>query len=247
MTTTKTIAPRAHGTCATTENNMKTIYIKDQDLDATANLRHVPAPQVGKPDSVLGQFIAKPAKCKVCKSLILPPSRPTAIVCSGECAASLALSERLKTEKHQAVKAAKLAAADRRDTRAKLDKLKSRAQWAKEAQTSFNAWVRARDAGMPCISCGRHHQGQNHAGHYLSVGARPELRYEPLNVWLQCAPCNTHLSGNAVLYRQALLVKIGQEKLDWLEGPHPIRHYSIEELREIKQVYAAKAKALKCT
>ena len=51
MTTTKTIAPRAHQTCARTENNMKTIYIKDQDLDAAANLRNLPTPQVGKPDA----------------------------------------------------------------------------------------------------------------------------------------------------------------------------------------------------
>lgn len=37
----------AHGTCAATENNMKTIYIQDQDLDATANLRNLPTPQAG--------------------------------------------------------------------------------------------------------------------------------------------------------------------------------------------------------
>lgn len=35
MTTTKTIAAHAHQTCAITKNNMKTIYIQDQDLDAT--------------------------------------------------------------------------------------------------------------------------------------------------------------------------------------------------------------------
>lgn len=51
MTTTKTRAPRAHQTCAITENNMKTIYIQSQDLDAAANLRNLPTPQVGKPDA----------------------------------------------------------------------------------------------------------------------------------------------------------------------------------------------------
>lgn len=60
MTATKTIAPRAHQTCATTENNMKTIYIKGQDLDAAANLRHVPAPQVGKPDAPRLQQLQPP-------------------------------------------------------------------------------------------------------------------------------------------------------------------------------------------
>lgn len=126
----------------------------------------------------------------------------------------------------------------------KREKLKSRSEWAREAQAAFNAFIRARDADLPCISCGRHHQGQYHAGHYLSVGARPELRFVELNVAKQCAPCNTHLSGNAVMYRKALVDRIGTASVDWLEGPHPTRHYSVDDLREIKKTYAAKAREL---
>ena len=179
----------------------------------------------------------RPKTCRVCKCKF-QPRMSLATVCGVPCAQALAVSIRGKAAKVAAVK-------ERKDTKDKLNKLKSRSTWAKEAQTAFNAWVRARDAGSACISCGRHHQGQNHAGHYLSVGARPELRYEPLNVWLQCAPCNTHLSGNAVLYRQALLLKIGAEKLDWLEGPHPTRHYTVDNLKALKADYTGMAKALK--
>ena len=178
----------------------------------------------------------KPKTCKVCRCKF-EPRMSLAIVCSNPCAQALAVSIRGKAAKVAAVKA-------RKDTKDKLDKLKSHSTWAKEAQTAFNARVRARDSGNACISCGRHHQGQNHAGHYLSVGARPELRYEPLNVWLQCAPCNTHLSGNAVLYRQALLAKIGADKLNWLEGHHPTRHYTIDELKAIKADYTARVREL---
>lgn len=181
----------------------------------------------------------KPKTCKACKCKFTP-RLPMATVCSMDCAKSLAVSVRCKAEKVAQVK-------ERRADRVKMDKLKTRSEWAKEAQTAFNGWVRARDAGKACISCGRHHQGQNHAGHYLSVGARPELRYEPLNVWLQCAPCNTYLSGNAVLYRLALLAKIGTEKLEWLEGNHPTRHYSIDELQAIKRDYTTKTKTLKAS
>ena len=159
-------------------------------------------------------------------------------VCSPFCALTFARSVTGKAAKVAAVK-------DRRETKEKLDKLKSRSQYAKEAQTAFNAWVRARDAGNACISCGRHHQGQNHAGHYLSVGARPELRYEPLNVWLQCAPCNTHLSGNAVLFRQGLIAKYTVEIVECLEGRIPTRHYTTDELKAIKTEYTAKTKTLK--
>ena len=175
--------------------------------------------------------------CKVCKS-DYTPQKMGQRVCSPECALSLAVSDRGKAEKVAKVK-------ERKADAVKRDKLKSRADWAREAQTAFNAWVRLRDAGQPCISCGRHHQGQNHAGHYLSVGARPELRFEPINVWLQCAPCNTYLSGNAVLYRKALINKIGLDQVEWLEGPHLFKHYSIDDLKDIKREYTAKAKELR--
>ena len=175
--------------------------------------------------------------CKVCKSQFAPV-RPMQCACSPICALTLVRANRDKAAKAKAV-------TEKRADAIKRDKLKSRSEWAREAQTSFNAWVRARDAGNACISCGRHHQGQNHAGHYLSVGASPELRYEPLNVWLQCAPCNTYLSGNSVLYRIALLDKIGAEKLAWLEGPHPTQHYTVDQLKTIKSEYAAKARELR--
>lgn len=139
----------------------------------------------------------------------------------------------------------KEAAEKRKEMRAAKEKIKSRGQWAKEAQAAFNRYIRLRDADEPCISCGRHHQGQYHAGHYRSVGSAPELRFEELNNHKQCAPCNSHLSGNLVNYRINLEKKIGDEKLAWLEGPHDPKRYTIEELKEIKALYVAKCKELK--
>jgi len=175
--------------------------------------------------------------CRVCRQPF-EPRQPMAVVCSLECAKSLAVSIRGKAEKQAAIK-------QRKADRERKEKLKSRSELAREAQAAFNAWVRLRDADKPCISCGRHHEGQYHAGHYLSVGARPELRYEPLNVWKQCAPCNTHLSGNSVLFRQALVREIGLDRVEWLEGPHPAKKYTADELRAIKAEYTAKARELK--
>lgn len=176
-------------------------------------------------------------KCKVCKCAF-EPRLPMQVVCGMDCAKTLAVSVRGKLEKVKAVK-------ERKETREKLDKLKSRATWAREAQAAFNGFIRARDAGSPCISCSRHHEGQYHAGHYLSVGARPELRFNEFNVHKQCAPCNTYLSGNAVLYRKALMEKIGVELVDSLEGPHAPCHYTIDHLKGIKTTYVAKTRALK--
>ena len=175
--------------------------------------------------------------CRVCRQPF-EPRLPMQVVCGIDCARSLAISVRGKAEKQATTK-------QRKADRERKEKLKSRSELAREAQQALNAWVRLRDADKPCISCGRHHEGQYHAGHYLSVGARPELRYEPLNVWKQCAPCNTHLSGNAVLFRQALVREIGLERVEWLEGPHPAKKYTADELRAIKAEYAAKARELK--
>ena len=181
-------------------------------------------------------FSAKPKKCKVCGSEFTP-AKPMQKVCGLACALSIASLAKAKRERTAL-------AAERKETKAKLDGMKTRADWAKEAQAAFNRWVRLRDAAQPCISCGRHHQGQYHAGHYMSRGAHPELTYEPLNCHKQCAPCNTHLSGNIALYRGRLIEKVGAEAVDWLEGPHEPKHYTTDDLKAIKADYARKARDL---
>jgi len=175
--------------------------------------------------------------CKVCRASY-EPTKPMQSVCSPSCALTLASSKRAKALKVEQVK-------ERRADKVKLNKLKSKAQWAREAQTAFNAFIRERDAGRPCISCGRNHQGQIHAGHYLSVGARPELRFEETNVHAQCAPCNTHLSGNIVLYRLALIQRLGLAQVEWLEGQHEPRKDTVDTLIALKAHYAAKARELR--
>jgi len=169
-------------------------------------------------------------KCKACKDGFLA-LRPLQTACSPACALELAKAQREKTER----------AADR----AQREKLKPRSQWLREAQSAFNAWVRLRDAGRPCISCNRHHDGQWHAGHFLSTGARPELRFDESNVHLQCQPCNVHLHGNLVLYRAELIRRLGLHEVERLEGPHEPRKYVVDELKAIRDKYRALARELK--
>ena len=178
----------------------------------------------------------KPKTCKVCKATY-EPQKMGQRVCSPECALSLAISERGKAEKVAKVK----------ERRADKLKLKTRSDWMREAQSAFNAFIRWRDADLPCISCGRHHQGQYHAGHFLSVGARPELRFEETNVHKQCSACNNHLAGNIVLYRKALIDKIGSDGVDFLEGPHEAKKYTTDQLANVKTHYVRLLRELKAT
>jgi hypothetical protein len=168
-------------------------------------------------------------KCKNCKEWF-QPERPFQDGCSIPCA--IAIVEAKRDEKR------------RRETKRRKEGLKSLSEWLKEAQIAFNAYIRARDNDLPCISCGRNHNGQYHAGHYRSVGANPELRFDESNCHKQCAPCNNHLSGNIVEYRIRLVDRIGQAELDRLEGPHEPKNYTIDDAKEIKAKYAKKTMEL---
>ena len=75
----------------------------------------------------------------------------------------------------------------------------------KKATTCFNAYIRKRDAEKPCISCGRWTTLQ--AGHYLSAGKYPRVRWNENNVNGQCLPCNYYQSGAPLQYRENLIKK----------------------------------------
>jgi hypothetical protein len=136
-------------------------------------------------------------------------------------------------------------AKERKTDRARKVAMKSRAQWLREAQTAFNAWIRARDAEQPCISCGRHHDGKYDAGHFRSVGAQPALRFHELNCHKQCVPCNQHKAGNVVEYRIRLRQRIGDAAVALLEQDHPPAKFTIADAQAIKADYVAKLKQLK--
>src|SRR4030067_505733 len=135
---------------------------------------------------------------------------------------------------------AKREAKDHRERKAAA---KPRSKWMAEAQPSFNRWMRLRDAARPCISCGTTNAKWD-AGHYRSVGSHPALRFEPLNNHKQCAQCKQHKSGNVVEYRLGLLARIGPINVEWLEGSHPPKKYTIDDLRQIKAHYAKLAKEI---
>lgn len=180
------------------------------------------------------------------------------IVCGADCAISLTVSKRGKAEKVAAVK-------ERRETKVKLEKLKTRADWLKEAKIAIQRFRRLEELAKysGCMSCGRSQEevagtdgwkpgGAWDGGHFLSKGARPELSLEPLNIWLQCKSCNGGSGKYArkgytvnAAFRLNLIERIGLEKVEWLEGQHEPCHYTIDHLKAIKATYAAKTKALK--
>ena len=184
----------------------------------------------------------KPRKCKVCRAEFLPSFNTTQRVCGVECSIAKAKATRLAAERVVAKK-------DRRETREKLEKLKTRTDWVKDAQKAFNAYIRARDARRPCICCGRPFEphrpgGAVDAGHYLSVGSSPHLRFEEANVHAQRKSCNRPGGTSRVSFRNGMIERIGLAALEALESDQAPRHYSIDDLKALKATYTAKRREL---
>lgn len=182
----------------------------------------------------------KPKTCKnpACRASFVP-QRLGQAVCSPKCGLAIKDVNQAKARKS-------LAQVGRAEIRVRKEKLKGRADHLKGTQRAFNAWIRARDAGQPCISCGTTADVQYCAGHYRTTAAAPELRFEPLNVNLQCnRNCNMGKSGNLLGYRPGLIQKIGIEAVEWLEGPHEAKKYTVDELKAMTADYRAKTKELK--
>jgi hypothetical protein len=182
-------------------------------------------------------------KCRTCKIHIPSFAKSETVYqkrgcCGEECA--LEFGKLAIQKKHEKVCKAQ--------TKARKDKIKTKTEWLTEAQTAFNAYIRARDHGLGCISCGTTKQDiQYHAGHYRTRKAAPQLRFDETQVWLQCATCNNHLSGNLITYRRELLNRIGQAEVDRIECDNSEARFTIEDAKRIKAEYKAKLAELKPT
>lgn len=176
------------------------------------------------------------SKCKFCKQ---PATQKFGLnyFCNSECA--------YNQIRANIIKRADIDAKERRKRdRELLKKLKTRSEWLRDAQVIFNRFIRLRDAGNPCISCGRNSGAKMNAGHYLSVGAHPELRFNEFNVHLQCEHCNSYRSGNQAEYRPRLITKIGLTEVERLEGPQEPLKLAIPEIQALIATYKNKCKIL---
>lgn len=183
----------------------------------------------------------KPKKCRVCKAEFAP-QRMGQKVCSPICALALAKSERANKERKQALMA-------RRETRQRLEAMKGLPQLIREAQTAFNAYIRARDNGKPCISCGTPLNNEGHgggfdAGHFRSRGAAPHLRFHEHNIAGQCKRCNRHMAGNVSAMRIGLIGRYGLEAVEALENDNSTHKWTRDELIAIRRHYIAKRKEI---
>jgi hypothetical protein len=141
------------------------------------------------------------------------------------------------------------AKAERAQTRARKEKIKTIPDLIKEAQVAFNSYVRYRDREKPCICCGSplgagDVGGAYDCGHYRSTGSAPHLRFDERNAHAQNKRCNRWGAGRAVDYRIGLIDRIGLAAVEALESENAIHKWTREELIAIKNTYRAKRREL---
>ena len=177
----------------------------------------------------------KPIKQKKCKARgcnnTFKPFNTIQNWCSPECGLSIAKDKQWKEFD--------------KDTKRRKKKLLEDDLPAQKAltKTAVNKLVLKRDIGKPCISCGTDKQNIKYdAGHYKTVGSCPELRYNLKNINRQCSNyCNVNHSGNingahdSKGQRVGIVERFGQERLDYLEGPHERIKYTCLDLIEFRK------------
>ncbi len=170
-------------------------------------------------------------KCLVCKDKFTPKNS-TQIVCSPSCAVEYMKKQNAKNWK-QEKKEIKI-------------KLMSKSDYLNILQKVFNTYIRQRDKLKPCISCGKNLGKTFHAGHFFSVGAYPNLRFNENNVHGQCVECNLHKHGNVKEYDLRLQNVINdKEYSELLEMRNKPLKLSVDEVKELIAIYKQKTKELK--
>ena len=186
----------------------------------------------------------KKRKCKECRNPFVPYGM--AVVCSFDCAVAYG---KKKTAADQMIinridkrKAKEQRAKERKQ---KADFRLKDTKWLKaKAQEYCNRYIRMRDELCGCISCGTRADIKYDAGHFIPAGRCIPLRYNELNIHKQCTRCNTRLSGNLTAYESALRIKLSNEVVEWLKGPHDPVRYRAEDYLRIIEEYKAKIKLL---
>jgi len=176
----------------------------------------------------------KARPCEVCARLFVP-DRMGQVVCRPACAM-------------KKVRQAKVE--ERAKVRTRKEAIKTLPDLKAEAQQAFNAFIRARDAGKPCICCGQplgmgDVGGAYDCGHYRSVGSAPHLRYDERNAHAQRKQCNRWGSGRAVDYRLGLIARIGLVAVEALEAENRVKKWTRDELIAVRDTYRAKLKEMK--
>lgn len=160
---------------------------------------------------------------------------PMQRVCGALCAGRKARADRLAKVK-----------AEREDTQARKEKLKTLSQLTKECRDIVQAIARFRDRNDGCISChvGPNYGGVWHGSHFRPAGNNSAVELHLWNIHKACEQCNYFKGGNIGEYRPRLIAKIGEDRVKWLESQTQVVKRSREYLARFKKVMGKRCRRL---
>jgi hypothetical protein len=107
-------------------------------------------------------------------------------------------------------------------------------------KTLVHAYVRKRDEGKNCISCGCQWNSEFQAGHYYSAGSFETLKFNLDNINGQCEKCNLFKSGNFENYTLNLPKRISIDSFNNLVKLAEVdkqfsKVWNLQNLKEIRE------------
>ena len=114
---------------------------------------------------------------------------------------------------------------------------------------TVHEYIRKRDTGKPCISCGENWHPDFHAGHYHKAELFETLKFNFDNIHGQCVGCNVFKDGNLEQYNINLPIRIGAERFSNLQAlaqidKHQVKVWNIENLKLIRYTVKLLSKEL---
>lgn len=118
--------------------------------------------------------------------------------------------------------------------------------------TMCHDFIKLRDKGKPCVSCGEPWHKDHQAGHWKSASKYANLKFDERNIQNQCIGCNIHKQGNIEQYSDRIAQRIGEDakaELEQLARDHMQNGFKWDalELRRIRDYYRNKLNELKNT
>jgi len=189
----------------------------------------------------------KTIKCKCCGDRGTPKNNSTiGYYCDKEPCQDARIKKALEKGRQSIKRAVKETNKEWNDYRKQVkEKHLGHGDYIQLLQKVFNTFIRMRDKGNGCISCGTHADVIYAAGHFHPT-TYSYLRFNEDNVHLQCNEhCNRQKRGNLSEYRPALIKKIGVERVEQLDNDrHKKLDLSIPEIKDLIEVYKKKIKQL---
>ena len=169
-------------------------------------------------------------KCVQCKEKFTPQNN-TQVVCSVFC--SIEFMKSKKANDWQ------------KEKKVLKEKLMTKSDYLNICQKVFNTYIRTRDKQKNCVSCDKKLVGKYDAGHFFSVGAYPNLRFNENNVFGQCVHCNRDKHGNVKEYDLRLQNILSKEDYNQLlNDRNKPALLGIEDVKELIAIYRVKTKEL---